>query len=154
MNGFEFSRRNAGRITRVVTSANHCCWTEFDCCVPGCRALPPYPLLKGEVAPYPLLRVGASVVNPARFISSIIDEMKRAGLPTDAPTRSNGYGATSPFNNGYGGNARQPGTQQSNSVQQQWFADVTTRVILPAFRRENSKPFMLLYWSRDPDGTQ
>jgi hypothetical protein len=84
----------------------------------------------------------------------ITDEMQGVGLPADAPTRSNGYGATSPGNNGYGGTFKQAGTRLPNGVQQQWFADVTTRVILPTFKKDASKPFALMYWSRDPDGTQ
>jgi arylsulfatase A-like enzyme len=78
----------------------------------------------------------------------------KAGLSLDAPERNNGYGAASPGNNGYAGNARQTGTNRPNLVQQQWFADVTTRVVLPAFQQDTPKPFLLLYWSRDPDGTQ
>jgi arylsulfatase A-like enzyme len=86
--------------------------------------------------------------------SAIVDAMKNAGLPAEAPSRSNGYGATSPWNNGYGGNPKQSGTRNANIVQQQWFADVTTRVLLPKFKQDSTKPFVLLYWSRDPDGTQ
>jgi hypothetical protein len=40
-----------------------------------------------------------------------------------------------------------------NELQQMYFADVTTDVILPTFA-ERDKPFVLIYWSRDPDGTQ
>ena len=32
--------------------------------------------------------------------------------------------------------------------------DVATRAILPMFAETPDKPFVLLYWSRDPDGTQ
>src|SRR5262249_36633570 len=39
--------------------------------------------------------------------SNVVEEMKEAGLPTDAPTRSNGFGASSPWNNGYAGTAKQ-----------------------------------------------
>ena len=38
-------------------------------------------------------------------------------------------------------------------MQQQWFADVATKVLLPRFASEE-KPFVLVFWSRDPDGTQ
>jgi hypothetical protein len=38
-------------------------------------------------------------------------------------------------------------------VQQDYFASVTTRVVLPMFKERN-KPFLLVFWSRDPDGTQ
>src|SRR5262249_8119194 len=89
-----------------------------------------------------------------RLPSSIAEQIGKIGLPADAPTRSNGYGPASQGNNGYPGTAKQPGTKLPNSVQQQWFADIATKVVLPAFLREASKPFLLVYWSRDPDGTQ
>ncbi len=46
-----------------------------------------------------------------------------------------------------------PGTTVPNSAQQQWMADVTTKVVLPQFKAAG-KPFVLVFWSRDPDGTQ
>jgi hypothetical protein len=46
-----------------------------------------------------------------------------------------------------------PGTRTANIVQQDYFAAVTTRAILPIFKERN-KPFVLVFWSRDPDGTQ
>ena len=79
--------------------------------------------------------------------------MMRENLPTEAPARSNGYGASSQYNNGYGGDRTHPGTIMANVVQQQWFADVATRVVLPMFETDG-RPFALVYWSRDPDGTQ
>jgi len=51
------------------------------------------------------------------------------------------------------GNVSKPGTLSANVAQQKWFADATTRAVLPAFVR-SGKPFMLVYWSRDPDGSQ
>ncbi|WP_442935865.1 alkaline phosphatase family protein [Nostoc sp.] len=51
------------------------------------------------------------------------------------------------------GNNTTPGTLNANVAQQQYFADATTKVILPKFQEEG-KPFALVYWSRDPDGTQ
>ncbi len=70
-------------------------------------------------------------------------------LPTEAPTRTNGFGPSSPYNNGNTG-----GTLWANNIQQQWFADVATRGILPLFAAEADKPFAMVFWSRDPDGTQ
>src|SRR5262249_2296046 len=61
---------------------------------------------------------------------------------------------TSQWNNGNAGTAKQPGTKQANIVQLQWFTAVTTRVVLPMFKRGLPKPFLVAYWSRDPDGTQ
>jgi arylsulfatase A-like enzyme len=37
--------------------------------------------------------------------------------------------------------------------QQAYFAEVTAKVVLPMFKARN-KPFALVFWSRDPDGTQ
>jgi arylsulfatase A-like enzyme len=51
------------------------------------------------------------------------------------------------------GNATTPGTTVSNAQQQNYFADVATKVVLPLFK-QRGKPFMLVYWSRDPDGSQ
>ncbi|WP_427159840.1 alkaline phosphatase family protein [Aliinostoc sp. HNIBRCY26] len=55
--------------------------------------------------------------------------------------------------NSKSGDKETPGTKVANTIQQQYFADVTTKVILPLFQ-QRQKPFVLVYWSRDPDGTQ
>ena len=49
--------------------------------------------------------------------------------------------------------AKKPGTTVANVEQQKYFADVATKVVLPMFKARN-KPFVLVFWSRDPDGTQ
>jgi hypothetical protein len=85
--------------------------------------------------------------------SDILAAITAAGLPTVAPNRSNGCGPTDQCNNGFSGNNTTPGTTSPNTVQQQYFADVTTKAILPTFV-SSGKPFALLFWSRDPDGTQ
>jgi hypothetical protein len=70
--------------------------------------------------------------------------LSAAGLPLTAPSRGD---------NGKAGDATTPGTTVANTAQQDYFADVTTRVVLPMFKARN-RPFVLIYWSRDPDGTQ
>jgi len=70
--------------------------------------------------------------------------LQAANLPLAAPSR----GA-----NGVPGNMSAPGTLTANVVQQDYFAAVTTRAVLPIFKDRN-KPFVLVFWSRDPDGTQ
>ena len=85
---------------------------------------------------------------------ALIKALGLEGLPPEAPTRSNGYGATSQFNNGFFGDRTKGGTLAPNIVQQQWFADAVTRVILPSFAATPDKPFVLVFWSRDPDGSQ
>ncbi len=67
------------------------------------------------------------------------ERLKAAGLPPAPPPR--------------GANGNYLGTQVANVVQQDYFAAVTTRAILPLFR-ERDRPFVLVFWSRDPDGTQ
>ncbi|MBR8839331.1 MAG: alkaline phosphatase family protein [Stigonema ocellatum SAG 48.90 = DSM 106950] len=70
--------------------------------------------------------------------------ISKNSLPPASPTRGD---------NGKPGDSKTPGTKVANTVQQQYFADVATKVILPIFK-ERQKPFVLIYWSRDPDGTQ
>ena len=70
--------------------------------------------------------------------------IQMAGLPNEAPARGD---------NAKVGDAKTPGTNAANVVQQQYFTDAITKVILPRFK-EADKPFVLVYWSRDPDGTQ
>jgi hypothetical protein len=76
------------------------------------------------------------------------DELKQrlaaANLPTQAPTRGD---------NGKAGTNVVPGTTVANVDQQNFFADVATKAVLPLFR-ERGKPFVMVFWSRDPDGTQ
>ena len=55
--------------------------------------------------------------------------------------------------NGKAGDAKTPGTTVANVAQQGYFADVAAKVVLPMFKARN-KPFVLVFWSRDPDGSQ
>ncbi len=72
------------------------------------------------------------------------DALKSVNLPLAAPTR----GA-----NGAAGDGKKPGTLVANVEQQKYFADVAAKAVLPMFKARN-KPFVLVFWSRDPDGTQ
>src|SRR5438270_3213302 len=76
------------------------------------------------------------------------DEMKaalaKANLPLAAPSRGD---------NGKAGDAKTPGTTTANTAQQAYFANVATKIVLPMFK-ERAKPFVLVFWSRDPDGSQ
>lgn len=83
----------------------------------------------------------------------ISDALTAVGLATAAPNRSNGCGQTDQCNNGFSGNNTTPGTTSPNTVQQQYFADAITKAILPTFTA-SGKPFALLFWSRDADGSQ
>ncbi len=72
------------------------------------------------------------------------DALTAAGLPLAAPSR----GA-----NGDAGNDKKAGATIANVTQQGYFAAVAAKVVLPMFKARN-KPFVLVFWSRDPDGTQ
>jgi len=76
--------------------------------------------------------------------TEVIQRLKAANLPLAAPSR----GA-----NRVRGDMSTPGTLSANVLQQDYFAAVTARAVLPMFKDRN-KPFVLVYWSRDPDGTQ
>lgn len=85
--------------------------------------------------------------------SDITERLNTVDLPLQAPDRSNGVSSTSQASNGFSGNNTTPGTLAANIVQQQYFADATTKAILPLFK-DRGQPFVMVYWSRDPDGTQ
>jgi hypothetical protein len=70
--------------------------------------------------------------------------MTAAGIPLTATPR----GA-----NAKAGTFNTPGTLVANVPQQDYFEAVATKVVLPLFK-QRGKPFMMVFWSRDPDGTQ
>ncbi|MBS0331210.1 MAG: alkaline phosphatase family protein, partial [Proteobacteria bacterium] len=70
--------------------------------------------------------------------------IKSAGLEQYPPDRGL---------NGGSGAYNMAGTLVANVEQQDWFAGVATKVLLPRFKAQG-KPFILVFWSRDPDGTQ
>ena len=76
------------------------------------------------------------------------DEMKEALTKANLPLVTPGRG-----DNGKAGDAKTPGTLVPNTAQQAYFADVASKIVLPMFKARG-KPFILVFWSRDPDGTQ
>ena len=72
------------------------------------------------------------------------DALTAAGLPLVTPGRGE---------NGNAGNFEKPGTKVANVAQQDYSSKVATDVVLPMFKARN-QPFVLVFWSRDPDGTQ
>lgn len=78
----------------------------------------------------------------------LTDDIKKAltdaGLPTTAPSRGD---------NGKAGDFKTAGTTVANVTQGKFFADAVTKVILPTFKARN-RPFIIVLWSRDPDGSQ
>jgi predicted AlkP superfamily pyrophosphatase or phosphodiesterase len=82
--------------------------------------------------------------NGVPLSQQIKDALTKAGLPLETPPRGD---------NGKAGDAKTPGTTSANVPQQAYMVDVATKVVLPMFRDRN-KPFVLVFWSRDPDGSQ
>src|SRR6202000_2307123 len=76
------------------------------------------------------------------------DEMKaamdKAGMALTSPSRGD---------NGKAGDFKPAGPTVPNTAQQAYFADVAAKIVLPMFKARN-KPFVLVFWSRDPDGSQ
>ncbi len=68
--------------------------------------------------------------------------LKSAGLPPVPPPRDQPDGTNDV-----------PGAKTANVDHQKWFADAVTRAILPAFAK-SPEPFVLVFWSGDPDQTQ
>jgi hypothetical protein len=75
---------------------------------------------------------------------TITQAIESAGLPAIAPGRGP---------SGEAGDDKTPGATVANVEQQNWFVAVATRVLLPRFKA-SGQPFVLVFWSRDPDGTQ
>jgi hypothetical protein len=69
---------------------------------------------------------------------------RAAGLDPQTPERGE---------NEKRGTFEERGTLEPNVLRQEYFVNVATKVMLPLFK-ERAKPFMLVFWSRDPDGTQ
>ncbi|HTJ26188.1 MAG TPA: alkaline phosphatase family protein [Candidatus Limnocylindria bacterium] len=82
--------------------------------------------------------------NGRPIASDVAQALLQATGAAQAPTR----GA-----NGDAGDATKPGTMVANVEQQNYFVAAATKVVLPAFKA-GGKPFVLVFWSRDPDGTQ
>ena len=51
------------------------------------------------------------------------------------------------------GSPETPGTWVPNLAQEQYFLEAAIKVALPQFKKQG-RPFVLVFWSRDPDGTQ
>ncbi len=51
------------------------------------------------------------------------------------------------------GTSTTPGAKRANYAQIRYFADTVASVILPLFK-QRGKPFVIVFWPRDPDGTQ
>jgi Type I phosphodiesterase / nucleotide pyrophosphatase len=80
-----------------------------------------------------------------------------SGLPLSAAIRAalqnSGLALATPPRTQPAGNNVTPGTRDANVAQQQYFVDAITKAVLPTFKADGA-PFILVYWSRDPDGSQ
>jgi Type I phosphodiesterase / nucleotide pyrophosphatase len=74
----------------------------------------------------------------------LAETLTAQGLPLATPGRGE---------NGKPGNATTPGTKSADLDQQNYFVAVLTKAVLPKFKQDG-KPFVAVFWSRDPDGTQ
>src|SRR5712672_889855 len=70
--------------------------------------------------------------------------LAKANLALATPSRGD---------NGKAGDAKTPGTVVPNTEQQAYLADVAAKAVLPMFKARG-KPFVMVFWSRDPDGSQ
>jgi arylsulfatase A-like enzyme len=78
------------------------------------------------------------------YAPGIAAAIKAAGLPAIPPSRGP---------NGSAGGYDKPGAKTANVEQQDWFTTVAADVILPRFKKDG-RPFVMVFWSRDPDGSQ
>jgi hypothetical protein len=81
----------------------------------------------------------------AKLPDAVKAAIKAAGLPAMAPDRGL---------NSDPGAYNMPGVQVANVVQQDWLTAVVTKALLPMFKAQADQPFVIVVWSRDPDGTQ
>jgi arylsulfatase A-like enzyme len=108
----------------------------------------------GSQSAIPLSATIANNLNAAGLIGQIVPGSITAANPTGTVATTIG----SIRSNQSSGNLTTAGTLNSNAQQQQYFADATTKALLPQFvadiKSGSAKGFAAVYWSRDPDGTQ
>ncbi len=75
--------------------------------------------------------------NGITLTPEMVEQLKKVDLPLETPGRAQRVS---------------PG-KMTNAVQQAYYRSIVTKVILPQFKA-SGKPFMIVYWSPDPDGTQ
>jgi hypothetical protein len=78
------------------------------------------------------------------YAPGVAAAIKATGLAAIPPDRG--------LNGGQGG-YNMAGAKVANVEQQDWFVRVATQVVLPRLK-DSGKPFVMVYWSRDPDGSQ
>ncbi len=108
----------------------------------------------GSQSAVPLSATIANDLSKAGLIGGIIPGSITAANPTGTVATQ----IASIRSNQPSGNLTTAGTLNANAQQQQYFADATTKAVLPQFvgdiKSGAAKGFATVYWSRDPDGTQ
>ena len=116
----------------------------------------------GKLGPVAIQDVGQLAPAGAKFRATqtiILDDSTdpETGVPLSPDVTkwlaAAGLGTKPTARNQPAGTAFTPGTLVANVAQQKWFADAATKAVLPAFV-DSGRPFALVFWSRDPDGTQ
>ncbi|HXN09604.1 MAG TPA: alkaline phosphatase family protein [Steroidobacteraceae bacterium] len=115
----------------------------------------------GKLGPVAIQDVGELAPRKGEFAvprTIVVDdatgsEAPPLGLELELAFDSAGLSHAAPPRLQSAGDSRTPGTHVANWAQQSWFLDVATKVVLPLFGQRQA-PFALVYWSRDPDGTQ
>jgi arylsulfatase A-like enzyme len=85
----------------------------------------------------------------------IVDDVTghSTGIPLSDEVKQRLAAAQLPLQTPERGDNAKPGTNVANVVQQAWLTDVVAKALLPMFK-ERDKPFVIVFWSRDPDATQ
>lgn len=116
----------------------------------------------GKLGPAAIQDLTGIATDGSRFLvpqTVVLDDSTGtpAGVPLSAESAhalaASGLELAAPARRQPPGTLTTAGTLETNASQQRWLVDATTKAILPAFVR-SGKPFVLVYWSRDPDGTQ
>jgi hypothetical protein len=100
------------------------------------------PVQRAFSVPQTILIDDATGAEAPPLAADVRAALKDAGLPPGPPPRQQPAG-----------DSHTPGTLLANVAQQQYFSAAATRAVLPLLRRRG-RPFILVYWSRDPDGSQ
>ena len=114
---------------------------------------PPASATSGSQLAVPVSTTIANDLNAVGLIGGIVPGSITATNPTGTVATQ----IASIRSNQPAGNLTTAGTLNSNAQQQQYFADATTKAVLPQFVADlkggASTGFATVYWSRDPDGT-
>jgi len=116
----------------------------------------------GKLGPTGIQRIDELVPSAGRFkapFTIILDAGTGAadGVPVSGEAaqmlRAAGMDVQPPARNQSAGTNTTPGTLSANVAHQQWLADAVTKAIVPNFVK-SGKPFIVTFWSGDPDQTQ